>query len=343
MSAKSIVWFLPVLMLTGAVFAQGVDPGTQNLTHSWTFKDGTANDAVGGANGTLMGDAEIFDGSLIVADQGQWMEMPGNVIALDTYDEITLEAWYLPYEGVNTGYTMLAYFGDISAEGSGSNGLFLTAARGDNKSRVAITIGMETSPYTAESGADGPEYDDGLLHHMVGTLTADSIKLYVDGVLTGANALSATNGIWGISENYAFLAKSGYTADAQWIGEIEEFNIYNKALSADEVLFQFNRQPSTAVGQAASAAIPAEFGLSQNHPNPFNPATVISFDLPRQSKVRIAVHDGFGRKVAGLVDGVRAAGRHTVQFDGTNLSSGLYLCRMEIDGRVFTRKMTLLK
>ena len=54
--------FVLMLTLVGNLKGQGVDPGTKNLTHSWTFEDGTANDYVGGANGTLMGDAEIDGG-----------------------------------------------------------------------------------------------------------------------------------------------------------------------------------------------------------------------------------------------------------------------------------------
>lgn len=92
MSTK-LNFLLPViLILTGSLFAQGVDPGTENLTHSWTFNDGTANDYVGSANGTLMGGAGIEAGSLFMYDINQWMEMPADVIALNTYNEITIEA-----------------------------------------------------------------------------------------------------------------------------------------------------------------------------------------------------------------------------------------------------------
>ncbi|MBN1892895.1 hypothetical protein JW906_00290, partial [bacterium] len=56
--------FVLATILISRVSAQGTDPGTADLKHSWTFEDGTANDYVGGANGTLVGDASIEDGSL---------------------------------------------------------------------------------------------------------------------------------------------------------------------------------------------------------------------------------------------------------------------------------------
>jgi hypothetical protein len=341
MSTKLIYLFLAIL-LTGSLLAQGVDPGTENLTHSWTFEDETANDYVGGANGWLEGGALITDGVLWISDQGQWMEMPGDLIALNTYDEITLEAWFTPLAEANTGYTMLAFFGDV-VDGVGVDSYFITAARGDDKSLAAITCGVYTNPYLGETGADGPEYDDGELHHMVSTLTDDEITLYIDGELTGATyPLDENNSIALLSPNRAFLAKSAYDVDPTWLGDIDEINIYNRALTADEVLYLALQGPSTTdVKENPSDAM--EFCLRQNYPNPFNPVTNISFDLPAATKVRVAVYDVLGQELTRLVDGITSAGRHTVQFDGRNLSSGLYLCRMDLNHQVFTTRMILLK
>ena len=217
-----------------------VDPGTANLTHSYTFENGTANDSVGQAHGRLVGGVAIVNGALVITAQDQWMEMPGNIIAMNTYDEVTIEAWYTPTAGANTSWSMLAYFGD-SVGGNGVNGYFITSARGDNVSRAAISIGNTTNPWATESGANGPEYDDGILHHMVSTINATDITLYIDGELIAGTPLSAQNHISGISQNLAYLAKGGYTGDPEWIGAIHEFNIYNRALTAAEVLF-LNRE-----------------------------------------------------------------------------------------------------
>ena len=87
-----------------------------------------------------------------------------------------------------------------------------------------------------EPGIDG---DDGVVHHMVSTINATEITLYIDGELMASTPLDAHNSIAGISPKYALLAKGGYGADPEWIGSIEEFNIYNVALSADEVQANF--------------------------------------------------------------------------------------------------------
>ncbi|MBN1510020.1 MAG: discoidin domain-containing protein, partial [Sedimentisphaerales bacterium] len=218
------------------------DPGTGNLTHQYSFNDGTADDSVGAANGTLVGGAAVVDGALVTTAQDQWMEMPGDVIAMNTYQEVTIAAWYTPTKGGNPGWSMLAYFGD-SVNGLGANGYFITSARGDNVSRTAISIGDTAAPWAAETGANGPEYDDGNLHFMASTIDATNITLYIDGVLIATTPLSATNTISGISPNLAYLAKGGYTGDPEWIGSITEFRIYDKALSAAEVLYLSNTMP----------------------------------------------------------------------------------------------------
>jgi predicted amidohydrolase YtcJ len=83
--------------------------------------------------------------------------------------------------------------------------------------------------------------------------------------------------------------------------------------------------------------------LWQNYPNPFNARTIIRYSLPKASRVRLAVYDVLGREVALLADGSRDAGHHQVSFDGTFLSSGMYLCRLRTDGFVSSRKLLLIR
>ena len=225
----------------------------------------------------------------------------------------------------------------------GYNGFFLTPVRGDNKARAAISCWADT-PYQGETGADGPEYDDSNLHHMVATINESQIALFVDGVETGRADLAATNTIDALEPLFCYLAKSGYDGDATWRGYTYECNIFSKALSAEEVDFLSQQDPTVGVDDRPVAGLPAGFGLLQNYPNPFNPGTTIPFNLSKRSRVTIDVFDMLGRQAAALLDEVRDAGQHSVQFDASNLAGGMYMCRMQIDGRqTLTQKMMLMK
>ena len=89
--------------------------------------------------------------------------------------------------------------------------------------------------------------------------------------------------------------------------------------------------------------VPKKFSLSQNYPNPFNPATKINFELPNSSKVKISVYDITGKLMSELLNTEKAAGYYTVEFNGVNLSSGMYFYRIEAGDFSAVKKMILIK
>jgi len=94
---------------------------------------------------------------------------------------------------------------------------------------------------------------------------------------------------------------------------------------------------------AAPASTGAEASLLQNYPNPFNPRTAVSFSLAREGNVRLEVFDASGKRVATLFEGSKGAGWHTVEFDASSLSSGVYFYRLIAGGVIEQKKMVLLK
>jgi len=88
---------------------------------------------------------------------------------------------------------------------------------------------------------------------------------------------------------------------------------------------------------------PANYNLSQNYPNPFNPSTTINFDMPKEGFVTLKVYNTSGKEVASLVNETRSAGYHSVNFNASALSSGVYYYRLETNGISKTMKMALIK
>ncbi|MGA9118080.1 MAG: T9SS type A sorting domain-containing protein [Bacteroidota bacterium] len=106
--------------------------------------------------------------------------------------------------------------------------------------------------------------------------------------------------------------------------------------------WSFNVLPT---GVNEEKGLPREYSLDQNYPNPFNPATMITFSLPKAGHVQLEIFNVLGQKVATLIDQEQPAGIHTMKFDGTSLSSGIYIYRLVVSGeaRTFVRKMILAK
>jgi photosystem II stability/assembly factor-like uncharacterized protein len=101
--------------------------------------------------------------------------------------------------------------------------------------------------------------------------------------------------------------------------------------------------PPPPESKGAPTAIPKEFALLQNYPNPFNPTTLIQYALPQASYVTLKIYNVLGQVVATPVNGEQSAGYKSVQFDATNLPSGVYLYRMQAGTYSATKKLLLMK
>jgi hypothetical protein len=115
-------------------------------------------------------------------------------------------------------------------------------------------------------------------------------------------------------------------------------------LNAGKAYLFFGITEATGIVSSPSAV----FTLSQNYPNPFNPTTAIAFELPDQAHVNLSIYDVRGTLVATLLNQTQSAGVTTVRWDGRNASgtevtSGVYFCRLMAGDDVLTRKMVVLR
>ncbi|MDZ7717251.1 MAG: T9SS type A sorting domain-containing protein [Balneolaceae bacterium] len=128
------------------------------------------------------------------------------------------------------------------------------------------------------------------------------------------------------------------------VAEIGSMGLHTHRMNAGATpRFELLVAASGVDGRTELGDVPDDFTLNQNYPNPFNPTTVISYELPQSAEVRLDVYDMVGRHIATLVNEQTSAGRHTVNFDASQLSSGVYLYRLQAGSTIMTKKLTIVK
>lgn len=100
--------------------------------------------------------------------------------------------------------------------------------------------------------------------------------------------------------------------------------------------------PATHV-RDGMGSLPTKIKLYPNYPNPFNPSTIIHYQLPVNGYVSLKVYDVLGKGIATLVDGIQSAGYKSIEFDANGLPSGIYLYKLQADKFLATKKMILMK
>ena len=203
----------------------------------------------------------------------------------------------------------------------------------------ATTIaGIKASAdYDGDGTTEGFQAEvEGLLAKLKGYLPKDATGEVAQGPLGTAvdSALwkgkkNITASIW----NYWFVMKDG------------SMGVHNPKYSVG--MLQAAITAITGVARVNEVA-PATFELTQNYPNPFNPSTQIGFALPKASNVRVNIYDITGKLVRALVNESYAAGKYTATWDGQNLNgqqvtSGVYIYRIEAGSFTATKKMLMLK
>ncbi len=109
-------------------------------------------------------------------------------------------------------------------------------------------------------------------------------------------------------------------------------------LYADFVIYADETTPVESTPE-----LPAGYALYQNYPNPFNPTTRISFTLPVASRVTLTVYTLIGERIAVLLDEYRASGEHSVVFDASRISAGIYWYKMQTDDFQDVKRFVLIK
>ncbi len=138
------------------------------------------------------------------------------------------------------------------------------------------------------------------------------------------------------------LNGSKYRFDSFQFTYNEEYGVKSGTLYFDN--FRLAKKSKYVVGiENQNSLIPQTLSLKQNYPNPFNAVTRIEFSLPKEGLVHLSVFNIQGQKVATLVNKRLSAGKYSLHFDASNLSSGVYIYTLRVGQTIISKKMTLIK
>ena len=213
----------------------GVTSAHAGLTHRYSF-DADASDSVGSADGTLFGDAIVSGGSVSFDGTGDYVTFDGSAIGINGYSEVSLELWFTASATNDSGNDMIAAFG--TSGGSDGFDYFIV-----NSLSAASRTTITDNKWDKEVNVEATSWNDGSEHHVVATVDATNISLYVDGGFIGSTALTSQS-IGGLSNDFAYLAKSVYSGDPDWTGSVNEYRIWDNALTLADVESNYASGPS---------------------------------------------------------------------------------------------------
>ena len=152
--------------------------------------------------------------------------------------------------------------------------------------------------------------------------------------------LKMENGEW---DKIGFVSGGGTT------NEVKEYSFTDRNLETGKYKYRLKQLDFNGnfeyfeLAEVVSIGIPDKYDLSQNYPNPFNPVTTINYDLPSDGIVTLKVYDILGREVKTLVNEIKTAGYHKIQFNAADLASGAYFYQMKVGVFVAVKKFVVLK
>ncbi|MFZ1518094.1 MAG: T9SS type A sorting domain-containing protein [Ignavibacteriaceae bacterium] len=187
---------------------------------------------------------------------------------------------------------------------------------------------------STNNGDNWNELNTGLISAFVRDLTIDEREIIL---------VATEKGVFKLENGVTFWDDINSGIDTNWI------SIYSLAINSEGYLFAGSARPFykstspfTSIGYEF-VLLRGGYFLSENYPNPFNPSTKINFQLPNAGNVTLKVFDVLGREVATLIDEYKNADSYEVEFNASNMPSGVYFYQLKAGEYIETKKMILIK
>jgi alpha-L-arabinofuranosidase/glucose/arabinose dehydrogenase len=232
-------WFAIVVMAGGCFVAAHAKA---DLVRQYTFNDGTANDSIGSANGTLNGNAVVSLGALDLSGEGDYVSLPATTINVNSFTDATFEAWFT-FRGGAPWQRVFDFGRTVST--LGRDYIFYTPNSGSGDNRA----GFRDSNLAEDTAIGGATLSINSPHHVAVVVDDNAnggtnrMTVYVDGMFGGDTELTYSFSDFSTSNRLAYLGRSLFGSDAYFNGQIDEFRIHDNALTAQDVHDSFVAGP----------------------------------------------------------------------------------------------------
>jgi hypothetical protein len=301
----------------------------------------------------FFGESEHFD-TIYFPFWYAWAIYPQTELCIDVYVK---NQFGLPMQGEIVDFY---FFGEDTASGTGltdNNGVATFCYEGTYPSLdtiVALSNGMSASilaywdfPLPAEISSFSSNVSD----RIVALNWSTSSELNNSGFEIQR---AIENGKWKIENGKLKMEngewdKIGFVSGGGTTNEVREYSFTDRNLETGKYKYRLKQFDFNGnfeyfeLTEVVSIGIPDKYDLSQNYPNPFNPLTTINYDLPSDGIVTIKVYDILGRELKTLVNEMKTAGYHKIQFNASDLASGAYFYQMKAGDFVAVKKLVVLK
>ena len=341
----------------GKIVVAGTYSGSPNKFALFRFlSDGTLDNSFGTSGVTL---TAIGSGNSVANS----LALKGTGIVVSGFS----------YNGSNNDFAIAVYNSSGTLDNTfGTSGTVTTDFNSNNDISNAVAVNSSGSIIAGGSASNGSNLDFALAKY--GGTTSLPVELTSFNALINENTVNLTWQTATEVNNYGFevqrlavgsqqsanAAAGSRTLNAgiwQKIGFVKgngtsnSANTYsftdnnpNLSMKTEYRLKQVNNDGTFKYSSILTVnLLPNKFELSQNYPNPFNPSTIIKYVIPQSEHVTLKVYDELGNEVRTLVNGNRSAGQYNVEFNGSNLASGIYFYKISAGNYSAVKKLMLLK
>jgi photosystem II stability/assembly factor-like uncharacterized protein len=233
------------------------------------------------------------------------------------------------FRSTNNGATWVAIKSGLPENCATSTFPIVSRSNGD----LYVVFDCEPGMYRSNNNGDTWAY-----------IRMEGIFAYVHSLAFNSNghlfAGTSGLGVFRSTDNGSHWTSTGLTGKFVPSLAVNSVGILFAGTNADGV---FRSSQTTVHVKQTENRLPSAFALEQNYPNPFNPTTVIGYNLPKDTRVKIVVFDLFGRVMKTLVDEKKSTGTYKIEFDATDLPSGVYFYQLQTREFSQTKKLILMR